>query len=245
MAQDDVVRYETYSAMVWTVPEEWWSKIRKGQLSKKKGDRLVDLGERAIAIRKGKPLGAGGERNVFEMRMGKETLRAWRPLHFAPPGEEVKFTKLMARPDLNGEIGNVLGMKKDSDRLVVSDPVKGGKYTVAVQAHNLLTRSPIEWNATRWVAKENKNIESSNEKEAEFHEKSIVTQATASALAEEFNEHVKSLKLTTALPEVHYLKRCYYMTAMQPGVNLTGQHRFFFVEEQLNGEYRKVRPRGS
>ena len=75
-------------------------------------------------------------------------------------------------------------MKANGERIVVSDPTKDGS-TLSLQPKNLRTMSPIEWGAEQWVAKENKKIETSNEKEAEFHEKSLITQATASALAEE------------------------------------------------------------
>ena len=49
------------------------------------------------------------------------------------------------------------------------------------------------------MAKENKKIEASSEKETEFHQASLITQATASALAEEFNSKIKELKVRCTL----------------------------------------------
>jgi len=66
-----VLRYDVYQSQMWKVPDEWWAKVKQGQLSKKKYDRLMDLGERAIAVASHN-FGSGGERNVFRLRMGKE-----------------------------------------------------------------------------------------------------------------------------------------------------------------------------
>ena len=65
--------------------------------------------------------------------------------------------------------------------------------TVAIT--NLQAKLRVKWSAREWVAKENLKIEASSEKETAFHQASLVTQATASALAEEFNDVVKALRV--------------------------------------------------
>ena len=52
------------------MPNEWWVKVKKGQLPKRKSDRLEDVGERVIAVSEAS-FDSGGERNVFLLRMGK------------------------------------------------------------------------------------------------------------------------------------------------------------------------------
>ena len=267
-SEQNIHTYSVYQAALWKVPNEWWDNIRKGQLSKKKSDRLMDLGERSIAVG-ARVFGAGGERNVFQMWVGKErskedqlcTRRFGRTVErFVPTGEEVTIQHLLTRSELNGapladshvrtrltsaggcplagKVATVKGMQANGERIVVTDPTKDG-HVLSVQPINLLTTSPIVWGTEQWVAKENKKIESSNEREVEFHEKSLITQATASALGEEFNEIVQALHLPKKLPRVAFLKNCYFLSAMMFDGGKAGGQRFFFVEQMLDGNYRK------
>ena len=245
------VQYDVYETNLWKVPDAWQDEVKKGQFSKKIG-RIVNVGERAIAVAADK-FGEGGERNVFRMFVGKmvKDLSSVRGFGrsvsvdgFVPTGEEVTFHGLHTRPELNQKQTKVKGLQVGSDRIVVSDPSSDGGRTIAVRPENLMTRSAIEWLPERYVAKEFRKFESTLEKEAEFLERSVLTQMTASALADEFNDRVRNLRLTTKLPSVHFAN-CFYMNARITGADSAeadgsnAQQRFFFVEQLLDGEYRK------
>lgn len=244
-----VVPYMIYSANLWKVPGEWKGQIKQGQLSRKNG-RLVDNGEVTIAVA-AEFLGNGGERNVFRMFLAdnKRTKDAATAAlsrgymsnyvveSFVPTGEQVSFQNLMPRSDLNGLQGVVKGLQLNGERIVVSDPARGVSAMIAVRPENLTTRSKTFWHPTKFVVKEFRKFESTVEKEADFLEKSVLTQSTAAALADEFNEQVKQLSLSKQLPSVSFAN-CFYMTARAAGQAAGDgvQQRFFFVEQLLDGD---------
>ena len=238
------IRMNMYTAKgTWRVPMDWWAKIRKGQLSKKARNRLEDVGERVIAVSH-VSFNQGGERNVFYLRMGDEQAEpnpTFTEVEFVPAGELVQVHGLRGAQrfstDINGSIGVVEDMlmgARGEHKYRVN--VSGTRMTVGIK--NLRASSRVHWSSEEWVAKENLKIEATSEKETAFHQASLTTQATASALAEEFNGCIKALHLPQKLPEVQFVKKCFYMTVEVEGGGVDTR-RHFFVEPFIDGTHRK------
>lgn len=88
-----------------------------------------------------------------------------------------------------------------------------------------------DWAEEAYVGKENRRVESTVEREVEFHERALLTQASAAALAEEFNRIVAQKKLPHNVPKVSYLSDCLFIQAQLDRVGSTHlKGRFFFVE---------------
>jgi len=80
----------------------------------------------------------------------------------------------------------------------------------------------------RWVVKENRRVEESTQRELEFHRTSLVTQKTAEALAERFNERAVELGLE-GLPRIAFMTCCFVTVQRETG---TSQ---YFAERFLSG----------
>ncbi|EOD07252.1 hypothetical protein EMIHUDRAFT_443411, partial [Emiliania huxleyi CCMP1516] len=68
----------------------------------------------------------------------------------------------------------------------------------------------------RWVVKENRRVEESTQRELEFHRTSLVTQKTAEALAERFNERAVELGLE-GLPRIAFMTCCFVTVQRETG----------------------------
>ena len=128
--------------------------------------------------------------------------------------------------ELNGLIGTLVGWVEEKRRFSIALRVgdtgemlpprgansAGGKIRqLAIRGDSLMALGPLycdwEWGeATPWVAKENKRVENDLSREVEFHEKALITQATAAAMATDFNEEVSELHLPNPVPRACYLE---------------------------------------
>ena len=69
MGGKEVDKFQGYAARVWRVPSSWGQTVCKGQLPKRRSDRLEEVGDRVIAVSQAS-FDSGGERNIFWLRMG-------------------------------------------------------------------------------------------------------------------------------------------------------------------------------
>jgi hypothetical protein len=83
----------------------------------------------------------------------------------------------------------------------------------------------------RWVVKENRHCEASEDAEREFHRISLVTQKLATVFAERFNEYTERLGLGR-FPQVSFMTCCFMRTAIPAP-------RMLFAERHIGGEFRK------
>ena len=212
---------------------------------------------------------SGGERNVFFLRLGKRRPRRAVTLEasladvgagtpFAIEGEEVVIHGLLGASSsvLNGCTGELISRVVSNGRFRVRIADTSGSRAVADARQGIVAVMPgnlrfittgaaglycdYSWSCC-WVAKENKRIEDTVQKEVEFHEKSLLTQATAAAMARGFNDLVKSRRLPFNTPRVTYLEECFFIQAKPWSITMQGDEatRLFFVEAYLDGKYRK------
>lgn len=269
-SQDDAhaqaVVYTAYNSEVYKVADEWGAKVLKGQLSKKRRGQLKGpMAQEVIAVSK-QSFASGGERNVFFLRLGKRRSRVTGGLladvgdgtPFAIEGEEVVIHGLLGASSsvLNGCTGELISRVVSNGRFRVRIADTSGSTAAADARHGIVAVMPgnlrfittgaaglycdYSWSCC-WVAKENKRIEDTVQKEVEFHEKSLLTQATAAAMARGFNDLVKSRRLPFNTPRVTYLEKCYFIQAKPWSITMQGDEatRLFFVEEYLDGKYHK------